>query len=504
MRTLLIAVAAVVVIGGGAFTGLWYFASSEVENFVDAEVERLRAEGAEISWSERIVEGFPTALSVEFRDLSFTSADGRVTFTAPWTRTEAAAADVGLVRTTFAPEMTLRLDTETPNVGVLDFAIEQTDLTITSSLQSATEAVEVTAAALSLAQTGTEATGGDEATAVAAVFSDLSLDMTEFTIEVARPEDRADRVVGTMTAATWAAGYGSNMAPGMSGDVDFSFNDLEIELDTPLGMTWSLSEMITGAHEVENEIRASGLNMTMEMGDPDLQVLVDASSGPVETTSTWGNGRISSDGGYTDLTYTVTQSGAPIQLPPMSVSFGGLRAAGDMPMTKTPEVAPMDFRLEIEDLVLAEEVWALFDPGEALPRDPANLELDVSGLMRWLFDPLSIQPEPVVTAPVEVTRLEDSRLALSLLGAEAEAEGTLDIDWSGPAPVADGQVAVRLVRVIEMLDTLAAARLLPPQQVQLPRAMLLGFTRQGESPEERLVDLQFKNGQVTANGQPLQ
>ncbi|MCP6600348.1 hypothetical protein NL513_28615, partial [Klebsiella pneumoniae] len=77
---------------------------------------------------------------------------------------------------------------------------------------------------------------------------------------------------------------------------------------------------------------------------------------------------------------------------PAPVGYTLTEASFDMqfPVLKAAEPAPFKFAYSIGGLTLADSVWDLFDSARVLPRDPASLDVDLTGLVRVtmdLFDP---------------------------------------------------------------------------------------------------------------------
>ncbi|RNF34404.1 hypothetical protein [Paracoccus methylarcula] len=131
-------------------------------------------------------------------------------------------------------------------------------------------------------------------------------------------------------------------------------------------------------------------NATFEGTDPD-------------GTAQSGSGKFISGGG--DLTFAMSKDGLSYQgtskktevevtvnqLPfPIAYAVESAVGALTFPISKSDDAQPFSFKYELMGLTLADGIWNLFDPGQELPRDPANLTIDVAGeaLVKGdLFDP---------------------------------------------------------------------------------------------------------------------
>lgn len=66
------------------YAGYWFAAATAVERGAAAAVDRARAQGWRIAYSDLSTEGFPSRLDTTVSDLSVTTPDGRVEWTAPF------------------------------------------------------------------------------------------------------------------------------------------------------------------------------------------------------------------------------------------------------------------------------------------------------------------------------------------------------------------------------------------------------------------------------------
>ena len=213
---------------------------------------------------------------------------------------------------------------------------------------------------------------------------------------------------------------------------------------------------------------------------------------------------------------------------PFPVSYGIENATFDLqiPVMKADAPAPFKFAYSIGGLTLADGIWDLFDPGKQLPRDPASIDLDVTGLAKVamdLFDPANIQAmeeaadaeqtddttadaaDTLVDEPFVPTEITINKLALDAVGAKIDASGNLTVPEGGSIDAPIGKLSARLEGVNGLIDKLQQMGFIPEDQVAGVRMMLAMFAKPAPEGGDALVsDFEFKeNGQIFANGQQV-
>lgn len=235
----------------------------------------------------------------------------------------------------------------------------------------------------------------------------------------------------------------------------------------------------------------------------------------------------------------VTGGGMPV---PISYSLDEGRFDFLIPLLKTDAPAPFRISYGITNLTLADSVWGLFDPQSKLPRTPANLDLNVSGLAKVNVDLLdeeamtaSGSPDPatdpaadpanpaepadptatpdapadgVDTAanspmPFEPTEMKVNRIYLDAVGAKLDGTGDFKVvDGNFSAP--EGTMNLRMEGIDGLITVLTEMGLVPQEQVSGIRMMLAMFAKPGEGADTLVSDLEFRaDGSVFANGQQI-
>lgn len=226
------------------------------------------------------------------------------------------------------------------------------------------------------------------------------------------------------------------------------------------------------------------------------------------------------EGGTEGSKMEIVSSGLPF---PVGYAIERAKGALTFPISAADEPQPFTLNYALEGLTLADTIWNLFDPQEQLPRDPANLTVDLTGdaLVRQnLFDPsfgeqmqdyaeqmenaepgAEIAPPPSPFQPQTVTI---NKVALQAVGVDAEVTGDLTLpEAEGEMPV--GTVEGSFTGVNGLLDKLVAMGLLPQEQVMGARMMIAMFARPAEdNPEKLNTTLELReDGSIFANGQQV-
>ncbi len=216
-----------------------------------------------------------------------------------------------------------------------------------------------------------------------------------------------------------------------------------------------------------------------------------------------GNGGLNYDVTGTDLAYNIASAALPI--PPVDLRMGeyGMRFA--MPIGKVGTTGDLGIRMTLRDLTVSEALWAMVDPGGVLPRDPATLNIDVSGKATTKAD--FSNPEAMAQlggAPIDVHDVAITDITLSVAGAELLASGAATLDNSGPIPVPTGKLNASLRGANGLIENLMKLGLLQPQQAMPARMMMGMFAVPGDGPDHLTSEIEFKsNGGILANGIPI-
>ncbi|MEM1431326.1 MAG: hypothetical protein AAGG09_17870, partial [Pseudomonadota bacterium] len=275
------------------------------------------------------------------------------------------------------PEMTLVLDSISEDGEPLDF-------TLTASL------TEIS---------GTYVASGDDLPEVESATSAAQL---SFDISGSDPDEGTFDF--TMTMADIAS---ASTAVGMS-----MFN----MMDDP-------ETLIESGMSAQTQGSAGTIEMNVSVQDSPETFDLQVTMGGGEGSASVGADRIEYDVAYNDLAFTA--SGSEIPFPQVTGMLGQSQTQISIPTGSTDEVEPLAFLMALRDLSLGEEIWSMFDPSGALPRDPATLVIDLAGQARVLTNLFSTDFEESDEMPAEFEQVDINELRLSVAGAELTGEGSV-------------------------------------------------------------------------------
>ena len=294
---------------------------------------------------------------------------------------------------------------------------------------------------------------------------------------------------------------------GTSSNLDFNGTGT-----VPLGVSGAsdIGSLIAAGFRSSGGLTAGRGTMAIDITDPE--------NGNVVANTASDSSQISVDMSTDGISYAGTREAIAVNLTAEALPFPVLMemaTAGfnlTAPVSKSEEPQDFAFGLTLGDFTMSDMLWGVFDPTGQLPRDPATLELDLSGTVKMLIDFLSPEAgEQIATgdAPVEFETLTVNKLLLDAVGAELTGTGDVAFDNSDtttipgmPKPV--GAVDLQLQGANTLIDKLVAMGILPEQQAMGARMMLGVFAVPGPGDDSLTSKIEFtEDGQVLANGQRI-
>ncbi|MGX9356274.1 DUF2125 domain-containing protein [Roseobacteraceae bacterium S113] len=261
---------------------------------------------------------------------------------------------------------------------------------------------------------------------------------------------------------------------------------------------------------------ATDTKMTFGSGETTMNVTEGGEIAAGASTSESGEFSIAiSD---TAIGYGLTNSGVNFQMAggdlpfPVALKAAELGVSFLAPIAKTETAEDFAMTFTFADFEMSDMIWNMFDPGKALPRDPATLALDLSGKAKVLFDmfdPTSAAEMENAEMPAELETLSLNNLTLDLAGALLTGTGAFtfdntDLDTFDGFPRPEGQVTLNLDGANGLIDTLVGMGLLPEEQAMGARMMMAMFAQPvGDDKLESVLEIN-SSGHVLANGQRLQ
>jgi len=256
------------------------------------------------------------------------------------------------------------------------------------------------------------------------------------------------------------------------------------------------------------DTKASETKMEVTSDEGTTKVKTGASSSTA--TVAMGTDGVTYDVGTTDVQIGAEIAGLPFPL------FAQMAKSGfqlHAPVSKSDAPQDFSFGFDMTDFTMSDIIWALFDPENQLPRDPATIAVGLSGKAKILSDFLDPQKMEQLAltgeTPAELHALKIDRLTVDAVGAKINATGDVAFDNSDkstlpgiPKPV--GDINIDVAGANALLDKLVAMGLLPTEQVLGARMMLGVFAVPGDAPDTLKSKIEFTDqGQILANGQRL-
>lgn len=305
------------------------------------------------------------------------------------------------------------------------------------------------------------------------------------------------------------------ISPEIAGDY-VTFSGKIQELSTTAEMTLALAENI----ESPEDMFASGfaLDAAYEYTGGDYIFDVTSEGDQASGTASTGAGTLAMKMDASAMSYNSSVKDLEVALNggsmpfPIEVSMAEYGFGVDMPVAKTKEPADFGLRVNLTDLAVNEAIWAMVDPADAIPHDPATILLDLSGkasLFFDLFDPAQAEAIAEADVPGELNALTLNDLQLKMAGVDVQGSGDFTFDntdivtFDGmPRPM--GDATVNITGANALIDSLVQMGLLPEEQAMMGR-MMMGMFAQSTGDDALTATLEInEEGHVIANGQRLQ
>ena len=240
----------------------------------------------------------------------------------------------------------------------------------------------------------------------------------------------------------------------------------------------------------------------------EMQVDGTSTTGPATMTFAVGPEGLSYEIAVTDPAADLTNSEMPF---PLRLAASSYDIAVKAPVGPTDAPVPFRLLLGLSDVTVNDEIWAMFDPTVALPRDPATIRLDVSGAAQLdaaIMDPAQAEAmasEPGFPGKIDSLTLNELTVDAVGLGVSGTGDFTFDntdmTTFEG-LPNPTGSITIDVTGANALIDKLIAMGLIPAEQAMMPRMMLGMFaTSTGDDALQSVIEV--KDGQILANGQRI-
>ena len=325
----------------------------------------------------------------------------------------------------------------------------------------------------------------DTQTTKSVLQSAMTVDRVAFTITAGEPTDGAT-VEGSLAALTL----------GSSGNF-LGINAME-----------DMAQALRDGFAADVDFSYGQGNFTIDAMDRGKATKIVASNQSGHFRAKLGADALRYGAGGTGVSMSV--SGAEIPFPEVKLNYGEASFDFLMPMVATAAPTDFTFLTRIVDLAVSDEIWAMFDPTVALPRDPATIIIDTKGKVRLTSDLMDAEAMESLgdSAPGEIHALDVTDLTVRFAGAELTGTGGVTFDntdlttFDGvPAPTGKFDLVIRGGN--GLLDKLVAMGLIPQDQAMGARMMMAMFAKPGDGQDVLNSSLEFRDKGFFANGQRL-
>lgn len=191
---------------------------------------------------------------------------------------------------------------------------------------------------------------------------------------------------------------------------------------------------------------------------------------------------------------------------PIKVTSGPIEFAITSPVVATEAAGDYGFLMKLSQFSINEEAWAMFDPNGALPRDAADLAIDISGKTKLDLPGMIAASDAGTEPPIPaIESLNITELGLKIAGAALAGTGAFTFDNSMGIPMPLGEANVTVTGANALIDGLIATGLLPEEDAMGARMMMGAFMSPGAGPDELTSKIEAKPGfEIYVNGQRVQ
>ena len=318
---------------------------------------------------------------------------------------------------------------------------------------------------------------------------------------------------GTLEAITYDMTFVDPADPNAGGTIKGQARDLAVEgggiIPMDLEPGTDAAAMMRAGFDVAGAISYGSGSSVFDIKDPE--------NGSFEMITSSEGGGLGVAMGLEGLAYDVSQLGLKVAINaeqmPFPIELNMAESGFDLALPVAKSDDPQDFALGITlgGFTMSDIIWGMFDPAGQLPRDPADILLDVTGKVKLLVDWMDpAQAEQMAFGPPgELEAVSLNNLVVDAAGARLEGDGAVTFDGSAPPMVPGlgspvGAVNFALAGGNGLLDKLVAMGLLPQDQAMGARMMMGLFAVPGDGPDTLKSTIEFtQDGQILANGQRI-
>lgn len=204
-----------------------------------------------------------------------------------------------------------------------------------------------------------------------------------------------------------------------------------------------------------------------------------------------------------DQRVELLQSPDPSIPVPISFDIARMNTEFAIPLVRSDAPQPYVAKIGLSDVEASETLWGIIDPTRTLPRDPAQLSLDIDGTVRIMTNLFAPQTAPIEGSLIEFDTVRLNKMELSVAGMKLDGSGSATFDTTSGVPVPVGTVDLKLVGANGLMKNLVDIGLIEQQQTLIAQMMLgLYAVRAGDDSYTSLIEMK-PSGAILANGQQI-
>lgn len=456
-------------------------AQQMAQSVLDQYIGDMRAAGMTVTPGNAT----STSNSVELTNIEVSDASG-LTYTIAFVRAEEIGGDKVQLFYPEAFDMSIDADGEQP---AMDIAVRLSGIE------------HIVSGAVESRQHDVKAAGMDFTAKSADGTVDMTFGLGDFISQTTRTDGAVPNHVGKMKAASLTVKQRIN--DGFSNILtDITYNNLTLAVDVDTISEDKIEELFNGARNLKLTYGAESGQGVIDINNSDFNGVVDMTYGAAGADISVQDGIASFVTEGRDASYTVKMKDLPF--PPFQASMDTVAMTFSAPLKKTDETVPAAIKMSIGGLKASDTIWGMIDPAGTIPRDAANLNIDLTANMKWLVDLMQAADQPA--PPVEVESVDINDVTLEIGGAAFNGKGSAILDNTQMPPMPIGSVDLDLKGGLGLIDKLVGIGVLPEQQAQMAKMMSGMFTLPGgDGPDHLTSKIEMKeDGAILANGQRLQ
>ncbi len=288
--------------------------------------------------------------------------------------------------------------------------------------------------------------------------------------------------------------------------------DVAMSFDFALPTTIALAALAAPADFGTALQEGLSVNFSTSQGDSNGTMAQESAIFPMNLVIKAGGGEAT--GVFNKDVFSIQSTGSGLEIEstsammpaPIKITSGPVVVGLTSPVIATEAAGDYGLTMKLSQFTLNDEAWAMFDPGAALKRDPADLAIDISGKTKLDFIAILQADEAGVEPPVPaVETLDINELALKIAGAALAGTGAFTFDNTAGIPMPLGEANVTVTGANALIDGLIATGMVTQEDAMGARMMMGAFMSAGANPDELTSKIEAKPGfEIYVNGQRVQ